>query len=383
MKILAVHNRYQQAGGEDSVFRNEIELLRSGGHDVAVLEENNDRIKGTAAQIAAAAHAVWSRYGQRRMAEAIIRERPDVVHVHNFFPTLSPAIFWTCGEHRVPAVWTLHNFRVACANGLLFRDGQVCEKCLGASPLPAIRHGCYRGSRAASAAVAAMIATHRTMGTWRYKVDRFIALTDFARDKVIAAGLPADRVVVKPNFVDIARSETISDRSGTVFVGRLSAEKGVQVAVEAWRQMPHLKLTVIGDGPLRAELETNAPPNIEFTGALPSSDVYQRVAMAQAMVVPSVSYENFPMTVVEAMALGTPVIASNTGALAAIVGDGMSGALFEVGNHHDLTAKVSDLFMRPERLSVMSQNARERYEHQMSPQKNLHQLEQIYSEVIS
>ena len=221
------------------------------------------------------------------------------------------------------------------------------------------------------------------MGTWRYKVDRFIALTDFARDKVIAAGLPADRVVVKPNFVDIARSETISDRSGTVFVGRLSAEKGVQVAVEAWRQMPHLKLTVIGDGPLRAELETNAPPNIEFTGALPSSDVYQRVAMAQAMVVPSVSYENFPMTVVEAMALGTPVIASNTGALAAIVGDGMSGALFEVGNHHDLTAKVSDLFMRPERLSVMSQNARERYEHQMSPQKNLHQLEQIYSEVIS
>ena len=383
MKILVVHNRYQQAGGEDSVFRNEIELLRSGGHEVAVLEENNDKITGTAAQIAAAAHAVWSRHGQRRMAEAIRRERPDVVHVHNFFPNFSPAIFWTCGDHGVPVVWTLHNFRIACANGLLFRDGQICEKCLGGSPLPAIRHGCYRGSRAASAAVAAMIAAHRTIGTWRHKVDRFIALTDFARDKVIAAGLPADRVVVKPNFVDIPRLEAPSARSGTVFVGRLSEEKGVRVAVEAWRQMPHLKLTVIGDGPLRPELETTAPPNVDFIGALPPSEVYHRVAEAQAIVVPSVWYENFPMTVVEAMALGTPVIASDTGALAAIVGDEISGSLFEVGNDADLAIKVLDLFKRPERLSTMGLKARERYEQSMSPQNNLEQLEKIYSEVVS
>jgi glycosyltransferase involved in cell wall biosynthesis len=383
MKILAVHNRYQQAGGEDSVFRNEIELLRSGGHDVAVLEENNDRIKGTAAQIAAAAHAVWSRYGQRRMAEAIIRVRPDVVHVHNFFPTLSPAIFWTCGEHRVPAVWTLHNFRVACANGLLFRDGQVCEKCLGASPLPAIRHGCYRGSRAASAAVAAMIATHRTIGTWRYKVDRFIALTDFARDKVIAAGLPADRVVVKPNFVPAPEGAPLDarQRAGFLFVGRLSPEKGVRMLVEAWRGDGDL-LTIVGDGPDAQQLRKIAPGNVRFTGHLEKGALSRLMARSLAIIVPSLWYETFGMTAVEAMANGTPVIAARIGGPASFVEEGISGSLFEPGNRQSLIEVVRNWPREGQRLQRLIEGSRAAFEHRFSPRRNLSELQDIYAAVI-
>lgn len=385
LRVLVAHNRYQQAGGEDAVFANEVTLLRSGGCEVETLEVSNDAIAGLAASAKAALGAIYNRAGRAMTDRAIARFQPDIVHVHNFFPRLSPSIFDACAARGVPAVWTLHNFRIACANGLLFRDGKPCEDCVGRPPFPAIRHSCYRGSRAGSASVAAMIAWHRHRRTWQHKVARFIALSDFARDLVIKAGLPAERVCVKPNFVTdpLPVAGPVRTRNGALFVGRLSREKGVATLIEAWRALPGIPLTVIGDGPERAALERAAPANVQFAGQQPREAVLRSMAEAQAVVVPSEWYENFPMTVVEAMAVGTPVIASRTGALASIVTDGHDGAHFAPGNGDDLARTVRIAFADRPRLERMGAAARANWQSSMAPERNLAQLLAIYREAMA
>ncbi|MES2987759.1 MAG: glycosyltransferase, partial [Pseudomonadota bacterium] len=311
-KVLVIHNRYQQAGGEDAVFANEVALLRSSGSETETLTADNDDIQGALAKAAAALRVIHNPAGRAAVAEAIARFRPDVVHVHNFFPKLSPAVFDACADSGVPVVWTLHNFRLACANGLLFRDGRPCEDCVGRAPISAVLHRCYRGSLAGSAAVAGMIGFHNMRGTWQRKVTRFIVLSDFARALVTRAGVPAERISVKPNFIFDPLSGIDPgppQRGGAVFVGRLSAEKGATVMIEAWRKLPNIPLTLLGDGPERAALEAAAPANVRFLGFQQRAEVMAAVQSAQAIVVPSTCYENFPLAVVEAMALGTPVIA--------------------------------------------------------------------------
>jgi glycosyltransferase involved in cell wall biosynthesis len=383
LRVLVVHNRYQQAGGEDSVFANEVELLRSGGCEVDTLEVSNDAITGRVAELSAALRVVSNPEGRCLAASAIQRARPDVVHVHNFFPRLSPALFDACSAMGVPAVWTLHNYRIACANGLLFRDGHVCEDCLGRAPWPAVRHRCYRGSTAGSAAVAAMIGWHRARGTWRRKVARFIALSDFARDLYVRAGVPADRISVKPNFVadplPLLAGPAAGSR-GAVFVGRLSPEKGAATMLAAWRQVPSVPLTILGDGPERAMLEAAAPPNVRFLGFQNRDAVLRAMASAQALVVPSTWYENFPMTVVEAMALGTPIIASNIGALRTIVTHGHNGLHFLPGDAADLARVVNAAFADSKRLGALRQGARATWEATMAPARNLATLLNIYDE---
>lgn len=379
LRVLVVHNRYREAGGEDAVFANEVALLRSGGVEVETLESSNAAIGGFAGKAAAALAASYSRSGKRAAARAIARLRPDVVHVHNAFPWPGPALFDACAEAGVPAVWTLHNFRLACANGLLFRDGRPCEDCLGRAPWPAVAHRCYRGSLAGSAAVAASIAWHRARGTWRSKVARFVVLSEFARALTERAGVPAERIAVKPNFVaDPGLPE--HPRSGALYVGRLSREKGVATLVEAWRQLPQVPLTVIGDGPERAALEAAAPKQVRFLGARPKVDVLAVMAEAQALVLPSEWYENFPMVLVEAMALGTPVIAARIGALAALVEPGANGLHFTPGDPADLARVADETFADPARLAKLGAGARAAWRARLSPESNLEQLLEIYRE---
>lgn len=386
-RILIVHNRYRQWGGEDSVVENEIALLKHAGCQVETLIVSNDRIEGIAAKAAVALHTISNPRGYAQVAAAIARHDPDIVHVHNFFPRISPAVFAACGDAGIPAVWTLHNFRVACANGLLFRNGEPCEECLGRVPWPAVLHRCYRGSPTGSAAVAAMIAYHRRAGTWRHKVARFIVLSEFAREIALRAGIPAERIAIKPNFVaDPVSASSISkdstSRSGALFVGRLSIEKGVSVLIDAWRKLPDIPLIVIGDGPLRSQLEADAPANVRFAGFTQRADVIQAMQRAQALVLPSVCYENFPMTAVEAMAAGTPVIASRLGALASIVRDGTDGLHFAPGNADDLAQVAGTAFSLPDRLTRLGEAARENWRSNMSPERNLEQLLAIYQQAL-
>ena len=271
MRILFVHNHYRIRGGEDSVFETERDLLRSAGHEVLTWEKHNDDIResrGLVGKLALFLGTVWNRGTYREMCARLRADRPDVVHVHNFFPQFSPSIFWACAREKVPVVLTLHNYRLTCLNGYLYRDGSgICEKCLGKCPWTGVRHRCYRDSFGASLTVAAMLVVHRMLGTWRRKVTRYIALTEFSRDKFIEAGLPAEKIVVKPNVVKVPDGmEPVRKEPGhpprVVYIGRLSSEKGVDVLVRAWTKLGDVpkwtELWIVGDGPERGRQDGTA-----------------------------------------------------------------------------------------------------------------------------
>ncbi len=381
MRILLVHNTYQQRGGEDEVVANEAALLRDAGHEVELLSVSNDGISGALASARAALGVVYSRRGRALVAEAIARMAPDIVHVHNHFPLISPSLFDATGAAGVPSVWTLHNYRVACANGLLFRDGRPCEDCLQGTALRPVLRRCYRNSAPGSAAVAAMIGYHRRAGTWRTKVSRFIALSEFSRGRFEAAGLPAERLRVKPNMVAEPAVTGPERRSGFVFVGRLSPEKGIETLVRAWCRVD-APLTIIGDGPERVRLRLGAPANVRFAGHLPRAQVHQAIAGAKALIAPSLCYENGPVAPVEAMALGTPVLASRRGALAETIEDGVSGHLFGAGDEEDLARAARRLIADPAVAAKLGAAARRRYEARHAPARNLEMLLDIYRDAL-
>src|SRR5712692_7087883 len=324
MKLLLVHNRYRQSGGEDTVFEFEASLLARRGHEVDRVLVSNDDIQSFSEKTRTALSLTWNKAGYALVAGAIERFRPDIVHVHNFFARLSPSVYDAAVEAGIPVVQTLHNFRITCANGLLLRNGAPCELCVTGSPYNAVRFRCYRNSRVGSIAVARMIAAHRRRGTWRKKVARFVALSEFARDRFVAAGLPAERITVKPNGTDDPGARPEGPTTAVLYVGRLSEEKGVRTLLEAARGAS-VPIRIVGDGPLRAELEATAPKTVAFLGHLSRDAVLAEMARALCLVVPSIWYENFPMTLVEACAVGLPAIVSRLGALPEIVEDGITG----------------------------------------------------------
>jgi glycosyltransferase involved in cell wall biosynthesis len=378
MRILFVHNAYQHRGGEDSVVEAEIALLRSHGHTVETYFRSNDDVSGMSS-LALARNTLWSPRTPLDLSELIRRFKPDVIHVHNTFPLISPSLYWAAERAGVPVVQTLHNFRLMCLNALFLREGKVCEDCMGHLPWRGVARACYRGSRAASGALAGMLTLHRGLGTYRSKVARYIALNEFCRGKFIEGGLPAERVVVKPNFVDFDAPEPVP-RAGLLFVGRLSVEKGVTALAEAMALLPDVQLRVAGDGPEAGLLDGVA--GVTRLGSLPGEAVRGEMSRAAALVVPSICFENFPRTIAEAFASGLPVIASRIGALADIVTDGKTGLLFEPGNPQDLADKMAWAQAKPERMVAMGRNARAQYEAEFSAEVNYRRLMEIYAGVL-
>jgi len=378
LRILVVHNAYQLRGGEDSVVDAELELLRGHGHAVEIFQRHNDELKNTA-RWKAALDTVWSRGSVSALRDSIDRFRPDIVHFHNTFPLISPAAYWAVRAAGLPVVQTLHNFRLHCPQAMYLRDGKVCEDCLGKSPWRSVLHACYRDSRAQSAVLSGMLAVHRALGTYDSKVTRYIALNEFCRSKVIEGGLPADRVVVKPNFVDFAPPPQAA-RDGFLFVGRLSAEKGVDVMVRAWDFLASGSLQVAGTGPEAALLDGH--PGITALGALSGDAVRTRMSASIALVLPSIWYECFPRTLVEAFACALPVIASRLGPLADLIEDGVTGLLFKPGDAGDLAEKLRWAQSYPERMAEMGRNARAKYEAEFSAERNYAQLIAIYEDAI-
>lgn len=379
MRILFVHNAYQHRGGEDSVVEAEIELLRAHGHAVETWFRSNDEVNGMSS-LALARQTLWSDRTSHDLAERVQRFQPDVIHAHNTFPLISPSLYWAAERAGVPVVQTLHNFRFMCLNALFLREGKVCEDCMGHLPWRGVARACYRESHAASAALAGMLTLHRGLGTYQNKVVRYIALNGFCRDKFVEGGLPAERMVVKPNFVDFAAPEP-GLRAGLLFVGRLSAEKGVATLAEAMRQLPDADLRVAGEGPEAGLLD--GVPGITRLGSQPGEAVRGEMGCATALVVPSIWYENFPRTIVEAFACGLPVIASRIGALADIVSDGDTGLLFEPGNSRDLADKMAWALVHPEKMAAMGRKARAQYEAEFSAEVNYRRLMEIYDEVLA
>jgi glycosyltransferase involved in cell wall biosynthesis len=380
MRVLVLHNRYRHRGGEDAVVESEVALLRAHGHDVEIFHRSNDEI-GAVSGPSVALGALWARGSASEVGRMIEAFRPDVIHAHNTFPLISPAPLWVAGAHGVPVVQTLHNFRLVCPQAMLLREGKVCESCVGRVPWPAVVHGCYQGSRLRSAVTATMITLHRSIGTWRNRVSRYIALNEFCREKFIQGGLPASRIAVKPNFVDCPAPPVDGPRHGFLFVGRLAPEKGVDVLARAIGQVPGAGLRVAGTGPAAGVFEGVA--QAALLGPLPSDGVLAEMATAGALVLPSIWYENFPRTLVEAFASGLPVIASRMGAMAELVEDGRTGLLFEPGNDEALADRLQWAMANPGLMRAMGRNARAVYEAAYSPERNYRQLLAIYDEAIA
>jgi len=383
VKILILHNRYQVSGGEDVAVAAEHRLLLARGHDVTLIEADNDAILGPLAKIRTALATPYNPARRRWIAREVRRTGAQIVHVHNVFPRFSPSVLDGAADAGAGVVQTLHNYRTICANGMLLRDGVICEACVGRVGWPAIRHGCYRGSVAGSAAVVAMQQVARRGEIWDRPGRRLIALTEFARDKLVSGGLPAERIVVKPNFIDMmAPVATPDTRAGIVFVGRLSREKGADTLVDAARLLPQVTFTVIGSGPDEARLRAAAARNVRFTGALPNALARAWMARASALVMPSIWYEGFPMTVLEAFAAGTPVIAARIGSLPEIVAEGATGLLFTPGDPTSLADVVAQLVCDPSTMQRMGQAGRERAMTLYGPSANAVQLEAIYASVL-
>jgi glycosyltransferase involved in cell wall biosynthesis len=377
MRIVVAHNFYQQPGGEDQVFADEVALLRRFGHEVVPFTIHNDRIE-TMGRLSVAAATVWNRATYRDLAPLVRGHRPQVVHFHNTFPLISPAAYQAARDEGAAVVQTLHNFRLLCPSGVLFRDGKVCEDCVGrVVPWPGVVHKCYRGSRPATAVLAAALSAHRARGTYRDAVDLYIAPTESARATFVAGGLPAEKIAVKPNFVD--PDPGLGDGLGgyAVFVGRLSYEKGLETLLEAWRMLPGVPLKVIGDGPLAPQVREAAAanPSITWLGRRTLNDVYETVGRASFLVFPSRCYETFGRVAVEAFAKGTPVIASGHGGMADVVTHGRTGLLFAPGD----AAALADAVRQMLRLAPpMRLAARREYETKYTGDQNHDLLQSAY-----
>lgn len=383
MKVLLCHSYYTQRGGEDRCFEEERELLLANGHEVTEYVRRNEEL-ASAGRLTAAATMLWNRAAARDVSKLIDAHRPDVLHVTNAFPLISPSVCAAAHRRGVAVVQALHNYRMLCANSYLMRDGRPCEECIGRSiPLPAVKHRCYRDSAAASAAVAAMQVVHRTLGVWRNRVDAFFTVSNFARQKFIDAGLPADRVHAKYNSVSPDPGVSSGAGGHIALVCRLSPEKGIATALAAWKNDASLPpLAIVGDGPLRAEVEAAAArdPRITCHGELSNSDAQRVIGDARLLLMPSLWYETFGRTIAEAYAAGTPVAVSRLGAMAELVGDGAAGALFQAGDAADLTRTVARLTALPaEEQLAMRLRARLAYERQFTPAQNYRRLLEIYT----
>jgi len=391
VKILLVHNKYQQPGGEDVVFEQERKLLESAGHQVVTHCRSNDEVNDSSIwqRVRLAKNTVSSAESRQQVLNLLRQHHFDVVHVHNTFMMISPSIYSACHEAGVPVVQTLHNYRLLCPAANFYRDGHTCEECTEHSVWRGVQHGCYRDSRAATATVAVMLTVHRQRGTWTESVDSYVALSEFARRKFIAGGLPADKISVKPNFVQPDPGER-SNGGGVyaAYVGRLASEKGPGTMISAWKLLSKsVPLVVVGDGPLLEELQNQAREqgltNINFRGRLSREQAQAVMKGASFVVIPSECYENFPMGMAESFACGVPVICSRLGALEELVSDGRTGLHFSSGSPQDLAAKVEWAWSNPESMRAMGKAARKEYETRYTAESNYPLLMDIYQRTIA
>jgi glycosyltransferase involved in cell wall biosynthesis len=392
VKIVVVHSRYRSAApsGENRVVDQEMAGLVGLGHEVELFERRSDDIErwSPARKAALPAAVVWNGSARRDLRELLRAERPDVVHVHNTFPLLSASVLYACRDAGVPVVATIHNYKLACASGDFFRDGAVCHDCAAGAPVPAVRHGCYRGSRAATAPVALGITAHRR--AWRAMVSAYVCISASQRDLLRGVGLPAERVFVRHNMIPARPVQRAARRPEVVYAGRLDAAKGVPVLMASWddylsrSRQPGLRLVIAGSGPL-ADLVRSwgaSRPSVRLAGQLDPDACAETMASARAVILPSAWEETFGLAAVEAMALGVAPVAAAHGSFPELISDGVDGTLFRPGDPEALGAALLDIDSNPGRYEEYGAQARKTYEQRFDPADSLTALLRIYKYAI-
>ncbi|RSM99390.1 glycosyl transferase [Streptomyces sp. WAC 01325] len=393
MRVLVVHNRYASAqpSGENKVVDQEVELLRAAGHQVDLFERRSDDIadRSLLGKAALPFLVPWNPAVRTELAARLRAERPDVVHVHNVFPLLSPAVLAACADAGVPAVATLHNYTQVCPPGTLQRDGRPCTECVGSAvPLPAVRHGCYRDSRLATVPLAVSMSVNRRR--WWSGVERFLCISAAQRDVLVRAGMPAERLVVKHNFVPDPDDRRSRAGEHVLYLGRLAEAKGVRLLMTAWDELAAaggvgVPLVIAGTGPLEQEVTAWAAgrDDVRYVGLYDTAECRKAIARSVAVVAPSTWLEAFGLVVVEAMAAGVPVVAAGHGAFVELVEDGVTGLLHRPGEHESLASCIRRTAAGPDRNREMGRAARRRYELGFSPAVGLERLVEEYRTAIA
>ncbi|MGV9941485.1 glycosyltransferase [Streptomyces sp. NPDC003401] len=392
MHILVVHNHYASAqpSGENKVVDQEVELLRAAGHRVEVFERRSDDIAALSllAKAAVPLRVPWNPAVRAELAARLRAERPDVVHVHNVFPLLSPAVLAACADAGVPVVATLHNYTQICPPGTLQRDGRPCTECVGSTPLPAVRHGCYRGSRLATVPLAVSLSVNRRR--WWSGVERFLCISAAQRDVLVRAGMPAGRLAVKHNFVPDPDDRRTGDGEHLLYLGRLAEAKGVRLLMAAWDEIAAdggvgVPLVIAGAGPLEREVTAWAAgrDDVRCVGLYDTAESRKAIARSVAVVAPSTWLEAFGLVAVEAMAAGVPTVAAGHGAFVELVEDGVSGLLHRPGDPASLASRLRRITAEPSRNREMGRAARRRYERDFSPAVGLERLLEEYRTAIA
>lgn len=388
MKILKVHNYYLQPGGEDTVFLAESALLRLNGHEVTEYLESNTKI-ASMNQASVALQTFWSNSSYQRMKRFLQNSKPDVVHVHNTFPLISPSVYYACQDVGVSVVQTLDNQRLICPAASFYRKGGLCLDCLGKTPpWPSVFHACYHDSHIHTAVVASMLTLHRMLKTWQKKVDAFLCSTKFYRDLFVRSGLPSEKIVVMPHFVKKPSFSTLPKRPGdyVLFVGRLDPEKGVKTLLEGWRHLD-IPLKIRGSGRLenyaKGYVEQHGMNTVEFIGRLDDNELSELIGGARFLVMPSEGYyETFGMVIVEAYSHGVPVLASNIGVATELVSNQGTGLMFEPGNPSDLAIKARWMWDHPSEVHAMGRNALAVYNNCFTPEKCYKTLIGVYENLV-
>jgi glycosyltransferase involved in cell wall biosynthesis len=382
MRIVFVHERYQQAGGEDPIFAAESDLMEEFGHSVVRYTDDNARVADMKPWTVAAT-TVWSRRAHKDLRALFRSFRPDVAHFHNTFPLISPSGYYAARAEGVPVVQTIHNYRLICPSATLFRDGRPCVDCVGRLvPWPGVKHACYRDSRPASLVVAGMLSTHRLLQTWNRLVHVYIAPSEFARQQLMTGGLRGDRIVIKPNFINPDPGVGAHDGRFALFTGRLAIEKGLPTLLSAWQRLDGaFPLKIVGDGPLAAEVEaaSKSIPGVEWLGRRPKDEVVRLMQEASFLVVPSTWYEGFPMVIAEAFSTGLPVMASDLGGVGEIVGSSAGGVVFEADAPEALASKVDWARSHPAEILALGRAARLEYEERYTLEKSYRMHLEIYA----
>ncbi|MEU5217242.1 glycosyltransferase [Streptomyces sp. NPDC020807] len=393
MRVLVVHNRYSSAqpSGENRVVDEEVGLLRAAGHRVDLFERRSDDIAGRSlpGKVAVPLLVPWNPGVRRELAARLRAERPDVVHVHNVFPLLSPAVLAACADAGVPVVATLHNYTQVCPPGTLHRDGQGCAECVGRTlPLPAVRHGCYRDSRLATVPLAVNLAVNRRR--WWTGVDRFLCISAAQRDVLVRSGMPAERLVVKHNFVPDPGVRRSDDGEHLLFLGRLAEPKGVRLLMAAWDEVAAgggvgVPLVIAGAGPLEREVSAWAAgrDDVRYAGLWDPEECRKGVARSVAVVAPSMARETFGLVVAEAMAAEVPAVAAAHGAFVELVDDGVTGLLHRPGDPGSLAECLRRIASGADRNREMGRAARRRYDEGFSPAVGLERLVEEYRAAIA